>query len=44
MSALWIGAICAFIWVTLFFYFCLSALANLRKDILNLTEQQQRQR
>jgi len=43
MSWLWIGAIGAFIWFSCFFYLCFAALADLRKDILNLTEQQQRQ-
>lgn len=44
MLALWIGATCAFIWVSFFLYYCFSALADLRREILSLTEPQQRQR
>ena len=43
MSVLWIGALIAFIWFSLFFYFCFTALANLRNEVLNLTAPQQRQ-
>jgi hypothetical protein len=38
MLTLWVGAFCAFIWLTLFTYFCLSALVDLRKEVLKLKE------
>jgi hypothetical protein len=39
MSALWLGAACAMLWMSFFVFFCFSAFEELKQQLLSIIEQ-----